>query len=150
MDTHHPNCWPPNPPFEIAQPPGAAYPFSVQRLFSMFPTGMAGAALLVLRVTVAATLVFDGTVHWALMTSFWILSGFAVPAILLCLGFLTPYCSALSCLIQLGVLISTGQNEFNLAISILNSGILAILGPGAYSIDAHIFGRRLLIVASRK
>jgi len=117
----------------------------------MFPTGMAGAALLVLRVTVAATLVFDGTAHWALATSFWILLGFAVPAMLLCLGFLTPYCSVLSCLLQLAVLLITGsQNEFNLAISILNSGILAILGPGAYSIDAHIFGRRLLIVPPHK
>ena len=48
---------------------------SVQRLFSMFPTGTPGAALLVLRVSIAATLVVSGTAHWVPVTSFWILSG---------------------------------------------------------------------------
>jgi hypothetical protein len=117
----------------------------------MFPTGPAGAALFALRIAVVATLVVDGTAHLALATSFWIILGFAVPAICLCLGFLTPYCSGLSCVIQLGVLIATGgQNGFHLAISILNSGVLTVLGPGAYSVDARIFGRRLLTLPPRR
>lgn len=117
----------------------------------MFPTGKAGAALFILRVSVAATLVVDGTAHWALVTSFWILLGLAVPTLFLCFGFLTPIGSTLSCLIQLGVLIATGDtNQFHLVVSILNSGILAVLGPGAYSLDARLFGRRLLTVPLRK
>jgi uncharacterized membrane protein YphA (DoxX/SURF4 family) len=117
----------------------------------MFPTGTAGAALLVLRVSIAATLVVNGTAHWAPVTSFWILSGVAILAILLSLGLLTPYCSAAGCLVQLYILCtSAGSNEFVLTTSILNSGALAFLGPGAYSLDARIFGRRLLTLPSRR
>ena len=117
----------------------------------MFPLGAAGVALLILRVSVAATLVFDGTAHWVLLTSFWIALAFAVPTILLCLGLLTPFCSALSCLVLLVVLIANrGQDDFHLVIAILNGGILSVLGPGAYSIDARIFGRRLLTLPPRR
>jgi hypothetical protein len=124
---------------------------TVQRLFSMFPTGMAGAALFVLRFAVVASLLVDGTAHWALVTSAWILSVLVLVGIFLCLGLLTPYCAVLGCLIQLGVLLLTGsQNTFDLVISILNSGVLAVLGPGAYSIDARLFGRRLLTVPPRR
>jgi hypothetical protein len=122
----------------------------VQRLFSMFPTGTAGAALLVLRVLATATLLVDGTAHWALVTSFWIFLAFALPAIGLCLGLLAPYCSVFCCLIQMGVLLVTGgQNEFHLIVSILTSATVAMLGPGAYSIDARLFGRKLLTVPRR-
>ncbi len=124
---------------------------TVQRLFSMFPTGTPGVALLLLRLSVAATLLVDGTGYWALVTSSWILIAFLLSAILLCLGLLTPYCSFLCCLTELGVLFTNGgQNQFHLVISIANSAALAILGPGTYSFDAHIFGRRLLSFPPRK
>jgi uncharacterized membrane protein YphA (DoxX/SURF4 family) len=117
----------------------------------MFPTGTAGAALFVLRCTVVASLLVDGTFHWALITSSWILAGLVLIGILLCLGLLTPYSAILACFIQVGLLFMTGsQNASHLGISILNSGVLAILGPGAYSIDARLFGRRLLTVPARR
>jgi uncharacterized membrane protein YphA (DoxX/SURF4 family) len=116
----------------------------------MFPTGTAGAALFLLRISVAATLVVDGIAHWAPVTSFWIILGVAVPAISLCLGLLTPYSSAVSCVIQIAILMTlSGGSQFHAATSVLNSGVLAVLGPGAYSIDARIFGRRLLTVPPR-
>jgi uncharacterized membrane protein YphA (DoxX/SURF4 family) len=114
----------------------------------MFPTGMAGAALLALRLCVAATLFVAGTARAA---SPWILLGLAIPALFLCLGFMTPYSSVLSFLLQLAFLLVTGgENQFASVIFLLNSGILAVLGPGAYSIDARIFGRRLLTVPPRR
>jgi uncharacterized membrane protein YphA (DoxX/SURF4 family) len=45
--------------------------------------------------------------------------------------------------------VTGGQDIFHLVISILISAALAILGPGAYSVDARIFGRKLLTVPSR-
>src|ERR1700753_1738482 len=42
----------------------------VQRLFSMFPSGRAGVALLLLRVAAATTLIVDGMANWASVTSF--------------------------------------------------------------------------------
>jgi uncharacterized membrane protein YphA (DoxX/SURF4 family) len=112
---------------------------------------MAGAALLVFRVSVATTLLVDGTENWAIVTSFWTAAIFLVPAIFLCVGLLTPYAAALSCLLQLGVLmLSRGQNDFHLSLSTVSTVILAVLGPGAYSIDARLFGRRLLSLSQPK
>jgi len=127
------------------------YSPTVQRLFSMFPTGTAGAALFALRGSAAMTFLVDGTAHGALVTSFWIVVVFALHAIFLCLGLLTPYVSVVCCVVQLSVpLLAGGHDGFHLGISILNSGIVAVLGPGAYSVDASLFGRRLVSVAPRK
>ncbi|WP_044176852.1 hypothetical protein [Granulicella mallensis] len=123
----------------------------MQRLFSMFPAGRAGVALLLLRFAAATTLIVDGTANWASVTSLWVLIVFLLPAFSLIVGLLTPYGSMICCLIQLVVLFKTGgSNGFHLAMSILNGGTVALLGPGAYSIDARLFGRQLLILPSRK
>lgn len=122
----------------------------MQRLFSMFPAGTAGAALLVLRTSVAATLIVYGTAHWAPVTSFWISLATGIVAISLCFGLFTPYCGAVSCVMQLYLLlIAVGSDRFHLTIAILDSGVLAFLGPGAYSVDARLFGRKRLTVHSR-
>lgn len=116
----------------------------------MFPTGAAGAALFMLRVSVSASFLVDGTEGWALVNSWWTLLLFLLPAMLVIVGFLTPYASAISCLMQSGVVIvAGGHNKVHLLLAILNSAVLVFLGPGAYSIDAQIFGRRLLTVPPR-
>jgi uncharacterized membrane protein YphA (DoxX/SURF4 family) len=116
----------------------------------MFPTGTSGAALLILRISVAATLVVEGKPVWASITSLWILIVFLLPATSLVVGFLTPYGSILGCIFQFAVLLKTGEsNGFPVAMSILNGAAVAILGPGAYSVDARIFGRHLLVIPPR-
>jgi uncharacterized membrane protein YphA (DoxX/SURF4 family) len=123
----------------------------VQRLFSMFASGVPGAALFVLRVSVAATLLEDGTGHGTPVTSLWMLLPIILTATFLCLGLLTPICASLCCLMEFySLTISGGQDMFHLVMSILTSAVLAMLGPGAYSVDGRIFGRRLLIVPPRQ
>jgi hypothetical protein len=57
----------------------------------------------------------------------------------------------MGCLVQIYVLLFTGgTDQFPLEIAIVNGGILAILGPGAYSVDARIFGRKLLNFPRRR
>ena len=117
----------------------------------MFPTGTAGAALFLLRISVAATLVVDGIANWASVTSFWIFPAIAIPAIFLGLGLLTPYFAAISVLIRMGIFLTMGNgSQFHAVTSILDSFVLAVMGPGAYSIDARLFGRRLLTVPPRR
>src|ERR1700744_1333519 len=119
----------------------------VQRLFSMFPTGTAGAALLILRISVTATMVLNGKAAWASITSLWILIAFLLSATSLVVGLLTPYGSTLCCILQFVILLKTGGNNgFPMALSILNGVVVALLGPGAYSVDARIFGRHLLVI----
>ena len=75
----------------------------------------------------------------------------AVVGLCLLLGFLTPYCAAVSCLIEFSLLVMPGRSEgFQLGMSALTAGSLAVLGPGAYSVDAKIFGRQLITLPPRK
>jgi uncharacterized membrane protein YphA (DoxX/SURF4 family) len=123
----------------------------MQRLFSMFPAGVAGFALLLLRGLVMATFLVDGTTGWTSAGFPWVFIALVAVAVSLALGFLTPYCAALCCLAEIRALvISSGGNQFHLLTAILTSVILGILGPGAYSLDSRLFGRRLLSLPSRK
>jgi hypothetical protein len=109
---------------------------------------MAGAALLVFRLSIAVTIVVNLAESNAPLWAFAIM---LVAAIFLSLGFLTPYCAVANCLLAVvDFLVPAGPHGLPLAIFIIDSGVLAVLGPGAYSIDAHIFGRRILIVPPRR
>ena len=112
----------------------------------MFPTGLVGVALLILRVSVAITIVINAAECWASTLSSWVIVGFVLAALSLCLGLLTPYFSLLSSLLQTGVLLFAGGNRFQFVTSIVGSGIVSVLGHGAYSVDCRLFGRRLLEV----
>jgi hypothetical protein len=116
----------------------------------MFPTGGAGVALLVLRCVVAAT-VFDSAIVCAPVGAESILDGAAVlVGLCLGLGVVTPYCAAISCLLEVGLLITTGcPSRFQLTTSALTAGATAGLGPGAYSVDARLFGRRVFKIPRR-
>lgn len=123
----------------------------MQRLFSMFPAGVAGFALLLLRCLVIATFLVDGTAGWTSVGSPWVFMALLAVAVSLALGFLTPSCAVLCCLAEVAALaVSSGGNQFHLLTAILTSVVLGLLGPGAYSLDARLFGRRLLNLPTRK
>jgi hypothetical protein len=116
----------------------------VQRLFSIFPAGAAGFVLLLIRVGVSATILIvtlaKSTIctHWALVIC-------AVLAFSLCLGVLTPFACVLSCLVELSCI--CGLSRIDIAYQcflLLVTASLAVLGPGAYSLDARLFGRRVI------
>lgn len=118
----------------------------MQRLFSMFPRGAPGIALVVLRLAVAATLWTGGPVAClspAGMTLALILIG--VP---LSLGLVTP-AAAVMCATLHGASLACSDLEHVLSaiIAIANASALALLGPGAYSIDCRLFGRRVFVVS---
>jgi hypothetical protein len=122
---------------------------AVQRLFSMFPTGAAGVALVLLRISVAAMLATNvipsenPTVHT------WEFIGLCLLVVALCLGIFTPVVSVLSCCVEITALSDLRELGItHLIASILITMSLAMLGPGAYSIDARMFGRRLVVSSS--
>ena len=122
----------------------------MQRLFSIFPSGLVGAALLVFRVSVAFSLLIDGSSHFVSLHSLWTPVLLVLAACLLP-GFMTPFAGLSSIVIQIAMLmVYGGADGRHVVCSIVNCGVLSVLGPGAYSIDARLFGRRLLTVPPRK
>jgi hypothetical protein len=111
----------------------------------MFPTGSAGIALGILRSVVAVTVLVNAAVCLPTGSNH-IVRGIAVlVALCLFLGFLTPYCAAVSCFLELVLLVTTDtSNRLQLGLSALTAASAIGLGPGAYSVDARLFGRKLI------
>jgi hypothetical protein len=117
----------------------------------MFPTGIAGIALVVLRSVVAITVLVETHRRFAMGWGFVMDALMAAMALFLFLGFLTPCCAVLSCLLELALLVAAGlPNGFQLGLSALTAASAAALGPGAYSLDARFFGRKLIKILPRR
>lgn len=118
----------------------------MQRLFSAFPTGQPGIALFVLRVALSV-LLLDGVLGpLGRLDSSWVLLTPWAVALGLWLGFLTPVVAALCILIEVSIwLSSAGALQAIHICAALDAFALTLLGPGAYSLDARLFGRRKII-----
>jgi uncharacterized membrane protein YphA (DoxX/SURF4 family) len=131
----------------------------LQRLFSSFPEGWPGTGLIFLRLAIALNAMSSG-VGALVGSSSQAISSWAVGSLAIAVGaaifvgFLTPVASAAA---TVGYLI-TGVSSFlmteaNHHISTLGafnlaaiSAALVMLGPGAFSLDARLFGRREIII----
>lgn len=115
----------------------------------MFPAERPGFALLIMRVALAAMLM-DGVARpLASAGSPWFLLAPVVVAVLLCIGFITPIASVLCVLLELTVWATSAMAiEAVHVCAILVAVALAMLGPGAYSLDAKLFGRRQVVLRS--
>lgn len=131
----------------------------MQRSFSTFPSGWPGAGLLLLRLTVGTTSLVEGFYSlttpepptWGLR----IASGLAIiSGLALLIGLFTPPVAAL---------ISAGNSAaaflplrttlfypfgswLALAFFIAMATAIVLLGPGAFSLDARLFGRREIVI----
>ncbi|HET6933164.1 MAG TPA: hypothetical protein VFI45_22755 [Candidatus Acidoferrum sp.] len=131
----------------------------LHRLFSAFPAGLPGAGLLLLRVVVAAALGGHGilcllssdriTLVVVLSTSLLLLCGVG-----LLIGFLTPLISLLAGVESLGIacswfpfqLLSPVESRLALVPIVAISAAIALLGPGAFSLDARLFGWKEIVI----
>lgn len=128
----------------------------LQRFFFSFPDGLPGFGLLLLRIALGAA-VIQGGIHLSVprdQTTWLSLLGVSaiISGILLLIGFLTPVITLIVCI---GA-IAAGVAPWFLAhdpldlhttfcIAVLSAGIF-LLGPGAFSFDARLFGRREIVI----
>jgi putative oxidoreductase len=119
----------------------------VQRLFSMFPDGWPGRGVLLLRLVVGILVIQDGitalmgTSQRELVT---LLIMAAIAGVFLLIGLWTPIAGALMAASEFWIALR-GTAHLRSTILLASLGIaLAILGQGALSIDAFLYGRKRL------
>lgn len=134
------------------------YPCRVQRYFSTFPGGGPGAGLLLLRVVVGGAATIQGAAYLTQATEMnaltWIASMLAaVSGAALVAGFVTPVSgitAGLATLFIAATWAAPGASVFidrlPAVFMIVDAAAVALLGPGAHSLDARLFGRREIIV----
>ena len=119
----------------------------MQRLFSTFPNNWPGGGLLLLRIAAGVPLILEGVseILRAPRPIPLIAAGAVmVTGVFLLVGLWTPLSGALAVFIQVWMVIShTGQRGVH-ALLVALAASLVMLGPGAWSIDARLFGRRRL------
>ena len=117
----------------------------MQRLFSTFADGWPGAGLLLLRLLSSAALIYFGITnlgeeHTAASLAPQIIG--AIAGILLLVGLWTPVAGAIVALVQVWIAYSRASDPaFAIVLAALGAA-LAMIGPGAWSIDARLFGRK--------
>jgi putative oxidoreductase len=125
---------------------------SLQRLFSTFASGFPGIGLLLQRLitSVAVGCSMFSRFHGAPQhdsVALLLIDGGA--ALLLLLGLWTPVAGAVIASCELWFLVSGGE-EFWLSLILATLGAtLAMIGPGALSVDALLFGRKQIRPISR-
>jgi hypothetical protein len=122
----------------------------VQRLFSTFPNSWPGFGLLLLRFGLGACLVYLGAADlWGQHSEpirFALNVIAAASGIFLLAGLWTPVIGSLLALDQVWAALSLyshdrAESYIHALLAILSASV-AMLGPGAWSIDARMFGRK--------
>jgi putative oxidoreductase len=124
----------------------------LQRLFSTFADGWPGLGLLLLRVVAA---VFLGHDAWAALARGTHLERELVrviaagAGILLIVGLWTPIAGVLAALLEVWIALSRPEELWTSTLVAAIASGLAMLGPGACSVDARRFGRKRISIQDR-
>ena len=125
---------------------------TLQRLYSTFANGLPGKGLFLLRVTLSTFLICEARsslVGSVLSGSTLISAAAAAAGVFLCLGLWTPVAGAFATLLELYLLYCHQMNLWPPLLAAAMSASLALLGPGAWSVDAQIYGRKRISVHDR-
>ena len=117
----------------------------------MFPAGAAGWGLLLLRLCAAGMLTRNCILDATVSIPIWEIAGVVLLAGASVLGAFTPLVCWISALLQIFVLLRAHQpNPLHFSFSICVTAALFLLGPGAFSLDSRLFGRRLIVPTDSK
>lgn len=137
---------------------GATGRYALQRLFSTFPGGKPGIGLLLLRAAVGVTVIAAGVVYLSAASGSFLcmVLGLALTTggAALVIGFLTPLAAVLVGLGFLGIAFSWfpapdwGLHDTRaIAVGMIVTTIaIGLLGPGTFSLDGRLFGRREIVI----
>ena len=123
----------------------------MQRLFSTFPEGWPGAGLAFLRVVTVIPPVQHGIAGlWPVsqpLVMVQVVAAGAAALLLACLW--TPVAGVLLAMVELGLAVFHPDDRWmHMLVGALGIA-LAMLGPGAWSVDARLFGRKRIQIPQR-
>jgi putative oxidoreductase len=124
----------------------------VQRLFSTFPEGWPGTGLLFLRAATAVPAVQHGIAGLLAtpLLAHLVLQLTAMGAVaLLLVGFWTPVAGVLMAVAEIFLAVSHSHDPWIHILLAALGAALAMLGPGAWSVDARLFGRKRIQIPQR-
>jgi uncharacterized membrane protein YphA (DoxX/SURF4 family) len=137
--------------------PSCAWNIPLQRTFTSFPSGSVGAALLFLRAFVGGAAIAQAALAVAADQSapcLAMVAAAALAGLALLPGFMTPLAGAVLAAQGAAILLFMNPGMLELLDSrmaqfefVVMAATLAVLGPGAASIDARLFGRREVSIA---
>lgn len=119
----------------------------MQRLYSTFANGWPGVGLLIQRVIGAVVLVRFCVIHLISSPSSTSMIPHIVGAcagMLFLVGFWTPFVGTLIAIAELWIAMSHFSDPWTSIMLATIGATGAMLGPGAFSVDARLFGRRHL------
>ena len=117
----------------------------MQRLYSTFPNALPGKGLLVLRLAVGIPMILGGAPYLArfpVLPSVLPAGLLIAVGILLVVGLWTPFAAGVHMIVAAWAAFSAPTFEISCMASAAVGLGLVLLGPGATSVDALLFGRR--------
>lgn len=112
----------------------------MQRLFSTFARGWPGAGLLLQRLVTAALLFHSAIAHPFHITLLQMIAAGA--GLLLLIGLWTPLAGIVMAISELFMLFSHQADPLSCVLLATLGATSAMIGPGAWSVDARLFGRK--------
>jgi putative oxidoreductase len=122
---------------------------SLQRLFSTFANGWPGFGLLIQRCVLGLALLYHGLalLHGiaAVESAVLALIG-SILGLFILAGLWTPATGALIAVVQVWIALAGSGDALAAILLAALGGTLAMIGPGAWSVDARLFGRKYIAV----
>ena len=113
----------------------------MQRLFSTFAGGPPGAGLLIQRLLVGGALVYSAiSAQSGEFAAPQVIGGLS--GVLLIAGLWTPVAGVVAACAEAWIAFSSPAHIWNCAVLVVFAVTLALIGPGAWSIDARLYGRK--------
>lgn len=118
----------------------------LQRLFSTFANGWPGFGLLIQRFVTGIALLHNAIAQLETPAAGLMIPEMtgAVLGLFILAGLWTPLVGALVAAVELWIVLAGGSDIWLSLMLLAFGGTLAMIGPGAWSIDARLFGRKHL------